>query len=213
MRSLLRGFLWATLAVAVFAGLAWLLTRAARDDGTVREPDPEAVVAAPAPDVAAPPPAPAPEAAPDELAGTWENVDMEELRRALPDNLYWKMAAPSDDPKVAEERDAERARWNDEYGKVLSGTATDAEIEAYYDGRHELFSDYVEFTKYVLSRHRDELPAQDVELLLLAQKLNLARLVELPRKLEEARARKQRQDAAREAWLADEREFAQPSGK
>jgi hypothetical protein len=199
----------------VFAGLAWLLERATRDDaGAARRPAADTVAEAPAPDVATAPPQPeSGESAPAELAGTWEHVDMEELRRALPDNLYWKMAAPSDDPKVAEERDAERARWNDEYGKVLSGTATEEEIEAYYDGRHALLSDYVEFTKYVLSRYRDELPAQDVALLELAQRLNLARLVELPRKLEEAHARKRAQDAAREAWLADEREFAKPPGK
>src|SRR5262245_55383208 len=113
MRSLLRGFLWASLAVAVFAGLLWLGTRGA-DDATrvAAAARPDAPAAASAPGVAAPPPTPAAEPEGDQLAGTWEHVDMEALRRALPDNLYWKMAAPSDDPRVQEERDAERARWN-----------------------------------------------------------------------------------------------------
>jgi hypothetical protein len=208
MRSLLRGFLGATLAVTVLVGLAWWLARGPRDGAGATDAPEEPVAAAPAPEVAAPPPRAASEPGADELAGTWEHVDMEAIRRALPDNLYWKMAAPSDDPAVAEERDAERARWNDAYGKVLSGTGSEEEIEAYFDQRHRLSSDYVEFTKYVLANYADELPAQDVALLELAQKLHLARLVELPRKLEEAHERKRRQDAAREAWLAEEREFA-----
>jgi hypothetical protein len=44
-------------------------------------------------------------------------------------------------------------------------------------------------------------------LLELAQRLHLARLAELPRKLVEAHERKRAQDEARAAWLADEAEF------
>ncbi len=35
-------------------------------------------------------------------------------------------------PKSSAQREEERARWNVEYGKVLSNTATDEEIDAYY---------------------------------------------------------------------------------
>jgi hypothetical protein len=93
---------------------------------------------------------------------------------------------------------------------VLSGTATDEEIDAYFGHRHRLSRDYVEFTKYVLDHYRDDLSDQDVALLELAQKLHLARLAELPRKVVEAHERKRAQDEARAAWQADEAEFAEP---
>ena len=58
--------------------------------------------------------------------GTWEALDLEDVRKAMPDNSYWKMAAPTKDPELLEWREKERARWNVEYGKVLSNTATAA---------------------------------------------------------------------------------------
>ena len=212
MRRALRALgVVAGVAAAVFGAL-WLVARA-------RAPEAEAALAAtqaPAPSAAPDAPAPADaEASPelDPLRGTWEHVDMEAMRRALPDNLYWTLAVPSDDPRVQEQREADRAHWNDEYGKVLSGTASDAEIDAYYDHRYRVSSDYVEITRYLLAQHQGELPEQDVALLGLAERLHLARLAELPRKLEESRERKRQQDAAREAWKRDEAAFAgQPDG-
>ena len=57
-------------------------------------------------------------------------VDLEELRRRIPDNLYWTLSAPTDDARVLEQR-RERARQTNElYGKVLSSTATAAEVDA-----------------------------------------------------------------------------------
>ncbi|HEX5065792.1 MAG TPA: hypothetical protein VFY49_06745 [Myxococcota bacterium] len=207
MRRALRALgIVAGVAVAAYGAL-WLAARA-------RAPEAEpALAATPAPAPPAAPEAPAAadaEGSPelDPLRGTWEHVDMEAMRRALPDNLYWTLAVPSDDPRVQEQREAERAHWNDEYGKVLSGTATDAEIDAYYDHRYRVSSDYVEITRYLLSHHQGELPEQDVALIALAERLQLARLAELPRKLEESRERKRQQDAAREAWKRDEAAFA-----
>ena len=43
---------------------------------------------------------------------------------------------------------------------------------------------------------------------MLARRMHLSRLEEVPRKVEEAFARKRQQDEARAAWLADEAEFA-----
>jgi hypothetical protein len=134
-------------------------------------------------------------------------VDLDEARKALPDNLYWKLSAPTNDPQLQEWRDAERARWNVEYGKILSGTATEEEIRAYYDQRARLSGDYVEFATYVLDHYGDTLPERDTGLLKLARRLHLARLEEIPRKVEEALQRKQAQDAARAAWLADQAQF------
>jgi hypothetical protein len=209
MRPLLRGSLLA-LAVVLVAACVWLWLR--QDP---RSPAPAAssggspLAAATEPVPASPPPSEAPPSLdPDELSGAWANVDLDEVRAALPDNVYWESALPTDDPRILEARAAESARWNDEFGKVQSGTATEAEIEAYFDHRHRYSSDYVEFTKYLLRHYGSELPPQDVALLELAQRMHLARLVEMPRKLEEAYARKRQQDEARQAWLESEAEFA-----
>jgi hypothetical protein len=207
MRNSLRALAIAVAAAAVGFGAVWLVARTRE----AAETAPAAAASTPAPSgapEAAVPPEPEAVQELDPLQGTWEHVDMEAMRRALPDNLYWTMAVPTDDPRIQEERDAERARWNDEYGKVLSGTGSLAEIDAYYDYRYRVSSDYVEFTRHLLTNYASDLPERDVALLALAERLHLARLAELPRKLEEARARKQQQDAAREAWRADEEAFA-----
>jgi hypothetical protein len=144
----------------------------------------------------------------DPMRLPWGIVDLDAVRDALPDNTYWRMAAPTDDLRVQQEREDERSRWNVEYGKVLSGTGTEEEIQAYFAHRQRMSADYVEFVGYVLDHYGDRLPDQDVGLLELARKLHLARLEEIPRKTQEAIERKQAQDAAREAWLQQEAEFA-----
>jgi hypothetical protein len=199
---------WGVVAVGILA-LAWLLLR------TPAGPPAPAPTSAAAPAPAARPdvPPPSPPTPPDDaqeagLDGTWENVDLEAIRAEMPDNLYFRMSAPTDDPAVLEQRDAERARWNDEYGKVLSGTATEAEIDTFYEHRRRVSADSVEFASYVLDHHRGELPPRDVELLELGRRLHLARLAEIPRKHQEAYARKRQQDEARARWLEDEAAFA-----
>lgn len=212
------------LAAGVAAGFAaWRLFA-----GAAPEPAPAEVAAqpTPAPPAAAPGPAPSDglgdadaEAPPvpseelprewtdEELRGPWARVDMEEVRRAMPYSLYWEQAAPTDDARLVRQREEDRARWNVEYGKVLSGNATEEEIQAYFAYRQRLSADYVEFVGYVLDHYQDELPDQDVGLLELARRLHLARLEEIPRRIQEATLRKQQQDAAREAWRAGEADF------
>lgn len=143
----------------------------------------------------------------DPLRANWEAVDLDEARKALPDNLYWKLSAPTTDPQLQEWRDAERARWNVEYGKILSGTASEEEIRAYYDQQARRSGDYVEFATYLLDHYGETLPERDANMLKLARRLNLARIEEIPRKVEEAMGRKQAQDAARAAWLADQAQY------
>ncbi|MBI4517007.1 MAG: hypothetical protein HY699_14455 [Deltaproteobacteria bacterium] len=150
------------------------------------------------------------ESAEDEIAMAWAAVDMAEVRRAMPENLYWKLSLPTKDPKVQEERAAERDRWNVEYGKILSGTGSEEEIRSFYDHRARLSGDYIEFATYLLDHYREQLPERDVSMLELARRMHNARLEEIPRKYEEALERKRQQDAAREAWLAGEVEFAAP---
>lgn len=221
----------------VVASVAWLVFgRGGRTGATdlgrtniprkAREREPVAVTAPTLPKGALPPPVP-PASAPDvppgdvpsgdvssrdmspeeaqEITAAWSAVDMEEVRQAMPDNLYWKLSVPTKDPRILEEREAERARRNVEYGKILSGTGTEDEIRAYYDLRARISGDYIEFATYLLDHY--SLPERDAGLLKLALRLHRARLEEIPRKIEEAFERKRAQDAAREAWLADQATF------
>jgi hypothetical protein len=135
------------------------------------------------------------------------SIDLAAARAALPDNLYWETAAPTSDPRLLGDRERAKAHWNDEYGKVLSGTATEAEIKAFFDHRMQLSSDTVRFVDFVIERQGAELSEQDLELLHIAKRLHLARLEEVPRRMQEAFDRKAKQDAARAAWLAEQRDF------
>ena len=94
----------------------------------------------------------------------WASVDLEAARRAMPDNIYWRMSAPTKDEDVLRARAEERARWNEAYGKVLSNTATEQEIDAYYAHRDRLASDYVQFATYILENHGAQLTIRDLGL-------------------------------------------------
>jgi hypothetical protein len=210
-----RRALLACLTLALLLGIsvaAWRwLTPAARYDS----PPPPAGAPAPTPPGGPEPEAPpAPEAGASEadaaldLVGrSWVGVDLEEVRAALPENLYWEKAAPTQDERGLREREEDKARRNDLYGKVLSGTGSEEEIRAYFEERQRLSTDYIQFVDYVLEHYEDRLPEQDLGLLHLARKLHLARLQEVPRRLQEAFDRKRAQDAARAAWLEDEAAF------
>jgi hypothetical protein len=153
-----------------------------------------------------PPLVPEGKAALDEPA-SFASIDLEAAREALPDNLYWETAAPTQDPRLLGDRERAKTHWNDQYGKVLSGTGTEHEIKEFFDRRMQLSSDYVRFVDWVIEHQGDGLSEQDLTLLHVAKRLHLARLEEVPRRLQEAFERKAKQDAARDAWLAEQREF------
>lgn len=140
-------------------------------------------------------------------AGGWEAVDLDRVRAALPGNLYWTLSAPTKDAAIIEARRAERDRWNVEYGKVLSNTATAEEVDAYYLQRKRLSSDYIEFATHLLVNYGTKLPKRDVGLLKLAVDMHLTRLQEIPGQLAEAHERRIAHDAARRAWLEDQKAF------
>lgn len=137
----------------------------------------------------------------------WAAVDLDAIREVMPDNLFWKMAVPTNDPEIIAQRAEERDRWNTEYGKVLSGTATAEEVDAYYAERQRLAQDYVEFATYLLAEYGDRLTVRDVGLLKVAIELNLARLERFPREIVEAHERREAHDAARREWLEQQRAF------
>ena len=145
--------------------------------------------------------------------GTWEALDLNAVRAAMPDNTYWKMAAPTQDPELIKWREEERARWNVEYGKVLSNTATAEEIDAYFAERKRLSDDYLEFVVYVLANYGNAIPREGAALLKLAGEMHALRLEEMPRQMAEAHQRREEHDAARRAWLDEQKAFEEaPSG-
>jgi hypothetical protein len=143
---------------------------------------------------------PAAAADPGDESGNEYPVDLERLRARIPDNLYWRLGSPTKDPQVLAARAEEEQRWNELYGKVLSGTASEEEIQRYYDHRRKLSEDYVAFARLVLQEYPDELPERDRGLYELSIEMHTSRLAEIPHKIEEALARKQEQDRRREEW-------------
>lgn len=210
------------VALAVAGAVAWLWLE--RAPATPEQgPVPIEVAEAPATDVPAasepepepelhPPLAPEGEGAMDEPT-PFASIDLEAVREALPDNLYWETAAPTQDPRLLGDRERAKTHWNDQYGKMLSGTGTEEEIKAFFDHRMQLSSDSVRFVDWVIEHQGDELSEQDLSLLHVAKRLHLARLEEVPRRMQEALDRKAKQDAAREAWLAEQREFEGEGGE
>ncbi len=144
-------------------------------------------------------------------ADLWERIDFDEIRRALPDSTYWKMAFPTKDPKVLEERERIRAEWNVQFGKVQSNTASEAEIDAYYSDQQRLSTDYLEFLVHLAEHYGNDVPRSAVGALKLAGEMHLARLEEIPRKIAEAKERHAAHEQARQAWLEEQKQFATPA--
>lgn len=129
-------------------------------------------------------------------------VDLAALREKMPDNLYWQLGAPTEDPESLARREEEAARMNELFGKVQSGTASEEEIDRYHERRRRISEDYIAFASAVLTEHAADLSDRDRGLLELGVRMHEARLAELPRRLEEAHARRKLQAERRAAWHA-----------
>jgi len=128
-------------------------------------------------------------------------VKMEELRASMPDNLYWELDAPTKDPQVLQKRAETLRKWNELFGKVQSGDASEEEIHRYYDYRRKVSEDSIAIANRMLTEYGDKLPERDKGLLALSIQMHQDRLKEVPRQTEEALARKQLQDQRREEWI------------
>jgi hypothetical protein len=207
--------LGAVLVAVLFA----VLGGGERPPAEVRERPVAAVAPSPAP-ASSPPPGPvasaaaseSPEESLDKLLQvppapsseeprTEYPVKMEELRARLPDNLYWEMDAPTKDPQVLQKRAEAQRKWNELFGKVQSGDASEEEIHRYYDYRRKLSEDYIAVANLMLTEGGDKLPERDRGLLELSIRMHQDRLKAVPRQVEEALARKQLQDQRREEWI------------
>jgi hypothetical protein len=126
---------------------------------------------------------------------------MDELRASMPGNLYWELESPTKDPQVLQKRAETLRKWNEIFGKVQSGDASEEEIHRYYDYRRKVSEDSLAVANRILSEYGDKLPERDKGLLELSIQMHQDRLKAVPRQTEEALARKQLQDKRREEWI------------
>lgn len=145
-----------------------------------------------------------------DTAAAWARIDFDEIRRALPDSMYWKMAFPTKDPELIAERQRIRDEWSAEAAKIQSNTATDEEIDGYYAAQQQLSNDYLEFLVYLADHYGDDVPRSEIGALKLAGQMHLAKLEEIPRRIAEAKERHAAHEAARQAWLEQQKQFASP---
>ncbi|MCE9667678.1 hypothetical protein LY474_07605 [Myxococcus stipitatus] len=127
-------------------------------------------------------------------------IDLAALRAKMPDNLYWSLAAPTTDEAVLKQREDESRRWNDAFGRVQSGEATEAEIRDYYARRRKVSEDMLQFATTVLADYGDQLPDRDRGLYELSINMHRTRLSEYPREEEDAQARRREQESRRAQW-------------
>ncbi|WP_426730029.1 hypothetical protein [Myxococcus faecalis] len=206
------GWLAGLAGVALVAALVFSLW----EEAPVPAPEPEAPVAAPTPAPAPPTPAPEPVTPPgmtssvippalqapepeDEQPKPYP-LDLEALRARLPDNLYWELGAPTKDPELIRKREEEARRWNELFGRVQAGDATEAEIQQYYERRRKVSEDMLLFATTVLEEQGDELPERDRGLYELSINMHRTRLSEYPRQEADALAHRRAQEARRQQW-------------
>jgi len=180
------------LAIYVYGGVGASVGRSMRGEHAASSVPHEAPPAVP---TVAPTTAP-------EVAGAAlpDSIDLEALQARLPGNRYWELGAPTDDPALLEQRANAARQGNLLYGKILSGTATEEEIDGYFEERRQLLSDYAALARAILDD--DRISERDRGRFQLALDLDQARLGSLPRERADALARKRQQDEKRAAWRA-----------
>jgi len=184
-------------------------------------PDPQAPAAAPTPAASSTREARDPvrtAAAPEEpvpyIEGlVYGEIDLREARELMPDNIYWQLGSPTKDPAVLAEREAEKQRRNEEFGKVQAGDASEDEVRAYYDYKTRLSQDYLEFSEFMARRYRESKNDQFVGMLELAAKMHAAKLTQLPGELEDALQRSREREKIREDWRRQQEEFGKFEGE
>jgi len=215
----IRPAVWLTVA-GVLAALVLLVVvmesrRGPAPGPSENVPDPQAPAAAPPPSASSAREARAPartapameEPVPYIEGLVYGEIDLREARELMPDNLYWQIGSPTKDPAVLAEREAEKQRRNEEFGRVQAGDASEDEVRAYYDYKTRLSKDFLEFSEFMARRYRDSKNDQFVGMLELATKMHAAKLAQLPGELEDALQRSREREKIREDWRRQQEEF------
>ncbi|MEO1171484.1 MAG: hypothetical protein AAFX94_05445, partial [Myxococcota bacterium] len=110
------------------------------------------------------------------------------------------LGAPTEDADTLERR----KRWKEHNatlkGRIVSGTASDEQIEEYFLRREQMSQDFVAFATRVLEEYGEALPEEELGLYGLSVRMHTTRLEGLPAEKERAYARKALQDERRREW-------------
>jgi hypothetical protein len=121
---------------------------------------------------------------------------------APPEPAPSRPAPPGASPPTALTAADQDARWNQLYGKVLSGTGTTSDIDAYYEHLRDRSQRALDEAQARLAAPVSE---RDRALLELAARMNRERLASLPAERDAARARQRRQEERRRSWSTIDR--------
>ena len=139
----------------------------------------------------------------DAKAEAWAKVDLDEVRNAIPNNLYWTMSAPTTDEAMLAEREAKREELQTVETKMMARHATEQEIRDYYSYQTKLSEDYVIALTEIINRYGHVIPDDDYSGQTLARTLHLSKLQEMPSKLTQALEQRQQFLAEKSEWMAD----------
>ena len=147
-------------------------------------------------------------------AASFASIDLEARPRGAPRRpLLGEPPPPTQDPRLLGDRERAETRWNDQYGKVLSGTGTEEEIKAFFDHRMQLSSDSVRFVDWVIEHQGDGSRSR-------ISHCSTSRSASTWRASRKSRGACRRPSTARpsrtrrgEAWLAEQREFEAEGGE
>ena len=137
----------------------------------------------------------------------FSKVNLSALQADMPDNLYWEMGAPTQDESVKEIRKEKREYWRQQANKIHANLAEEQEIRDYYSYQNALSEDYVTLTSELIKRNGQDLPDQDYQMLILAAKLHLGRLQEIPAQLARAIEQREKHLSRTAEWLANKEAY------
>ncbi len=106
-------------------------------------------------------------------------VDLGELKKKMPDNVYWENDAPTEDEAVLRRRRTREVELNRLLGKVQANEATVVEINQYYDQLERVSNDHLAFAEAVLNTGGEDLSERDRGLLEYGVVLHTQKLKEL----------------------------------
>ena len=139
----------------------------------------------------------------DDRALSWAKVDLDAIRDEIPDNLYWEMAAPTQDEALKAHREERREALKQQANLISAKHATEEQIREYFAYQNQLSNDYVEFSTILLNKHRNDMDETDVSMQTLALQMHLSRLQEIPGKLAQALKNREEFVATKNEWLAN----------
>ena len=135
------------------------------------------------------------------------NIDLEALKEKYPNNLYWEMAAPTQDEALKEQRKDTRDYWRQQRNQISANLADEYTIREYYTYQNALSEDYVAVTDDILDNYSEGLSESDYRMLLMANRLHAKRLQEIPGQLDKSLQHRRDFLARQASWHQDPKAY------